>query len=192
MVEHYKARKDRLVYKEVAYIKPTKKFEPADKERSKHIQVQLIIIHVLDVSVYHVKLVQSITEKYDRDLSMPANSDVAQKVFLFDEHKIIVTYHLEENRVTRSQREFYLPNLTGEQAQPLTLTPDMTSSYQVINYQLIKQEWSHVRLFNQLQQVDAHAKEPKQRVLFEELEQLVKDQEKSVKDVRSSEKEVYM
>ena len=48
-----------------------------------------------------------------------------------DENKIIVTYHLEENRVTQSAREFYLPSLGGDEIQPLTMNHDMTSSYEV-------------------------------------------------------------
>ena len=48
-----------------------------------------------------------------------------------DDKKITITFHLEENRVTQSFREFYLPSLGGEESQPPTMNPSMTSSYQV-------------------------------------------------------------
>ena len=35
--------------------------------------------------------------------------------------------------MTASTREFFLPVLSGEQTQPLTMNPDMTSAYQVRN-----------------------------------------------------------
>ena len=39
-------------------------------------------------------------------------------------------------------------------------------------------------------QVDPYLKEPKKRVLFEQLEQLIKAQEESIATIRASEKEV--
>ncbi len=54
---------------------------------------------------------------------------MAERVFGLEESKVTLTYHLEDNRVTRSSREFYLPSV-GE-GQPLTMNTDMTSSYQV-------------------------------------------------------------
>ena len=39
-------------------------------------------------------------------------------------------------------------------------------------------------------QVDPYLKEPKKRILFEQLEQLIKAQEESIATIRASEKEV--
>jgi hypothetical protein len=39
MIEHFEGREDRLYYRHVTYAKPPKRFEPADKEKTKHIQV---------------------------------------------------------------------------------------------------------------------------------------------------------
>lgn len=39
MVEYYEKRPDRLYYRQVIYGKPVKRFEPAEKDRVKHIQV---------------------------------------------------------------------------------------------------------------------------------------------------------
>ena len=74
---------------------------------------------------------QVIVEKFHPDPKVPANSDIAERTFMLDENRLMVVYHLEENRVTASTREFITPPLTGEQAQPLTLNLDMTLSYQV-------------------------------------------------------------
>ena len=39
MTEHFEGREDRLYYRHVTYEKIVKRFEPADKERGRHIQV---------------------------------------------------------------------------------------------------------------------------------------------------------
>ena len=70
-------------------------------------------------------------EKYHHNPAVPSNSDIAQCSFLLDERKINIVYHLEENRITPSTREFFVPVLSGENAQPLTMNPYMTSAYQV-------------------------------------------------------------
>ena len=72
-------------------------------------------------------------EKFHRDPNKSANDDISQRTYLFDERKILIVYHYEENRITPSSREFYLPVLSGDQTQLLTMNPDMTSAYQVCN-----------------------------------------------------------
>ena len=70
-------------------------------------------------------------EKFHRDPNLPANNDVEQRVFLIEEQRIKLIYHLDDNRITASTREFVTPPLSGDHAQPLTLTRDMTTAYQV-------------------------------------------------------------
>ena len=41
MTEHFKDRTDRLYYRKTVYHKPTKKFEPSDKERRRHVKVMV-------------------------------------------------------------------------------------------------------------------------------------------------------
>lgn len=88
-------------------------------------------VHVLRESTMYVSLIQKIIEKYHRNPSLSPNEDIATCSFLLDERKIQLVYHLEENRITPSTRDFYLPVLSGEQAQQLTFNPDMTTAYQV-------------------------------------------------------------
>jgi hypothetical protein len=58
---------------------------------------------------------------------------VAERVFLIAEERINLTFHLEDNRVTASTREFVRPPHTAEKGGTLTMTPDMTTSFQVCN-----------------------------------------------------------
>ena len=70
-------------------------------------------------------------ERFQRDKSKPANDDVAERVFLIAEERINLTFHLEDKRVTASTREFIRPPHTNEKGGVLTMTPDMTSTFQV-------------------------------------------------------------
>lgn len=131
MVEYFEGRDDYLHYRQTTYGKPVKKFEPAGKESKRHIQVrgkgwgrdtQITVSQCFP---------QRIVERFQHNPAVPANKDVAQRTFLLDQHRIQLVYHLEENRITASTREFVTPPLSGPHAQPLTYSPDMTSAYQV-------------------------------------------------------------
>ena len=113
MVEEFKDRPDYLYYRHVTYEKPVKKFEPSvDKGQPYQI----------------VKIV----EKFHHDPSIPPNSDIAERTFLVRENRITVVYHLEENRITPSTREFVIPQTSGDQIYTLTFDHvDMPSPYQV-------------------------------------------------------------
>ena len=41
MTEHFEGREDRLFYRYVTYDKVVKRFEPAEKERGRHIHVRM-------------------------------------------------------------------------------------------------------------------------------------------------------
>lgn len=107
-------------------------------------------------------------ERFHPNPTVPPNDDVAERTFLLSENRIKVVYHLEENRITPSTREFITPPLTGEQATTLTYNPDMATVYQV----------------------DPYVKDPKERHLYEQLEALVAAQEESIGQVRAAEREV--
>jgi hypothetical protein len=72
---------------------------------------------------------------------------------------------LEENRITQSTREFSIPPPSGD---ALVFNPDMTYGYQV----------------------DPYVPEPKQRVLYNLLKDLLAKQDNSIEAVQSSEQEV--
>lgn len=74
---------------------------------------------------------QKIVERFHRNKSKEANEDVAERVFLISDERINLTFHLEDNRVTASTREFIRPPHTTEKGGILTMTPDMTTTFQV-------------------------------------------------------------
>ncbi len=78
-----------------------------------------------------VSFQQKIVERFHRNKSKEANEDVAERVFLVSDERINLTFHLEDNRVTASTREFIRPPHTTEKGGTLTMTPDMTTTFQV-------------------------------------------------------------
>ena len=74
---------------------------------------------------------QKIVERFNRNKNKQANEDVAERVFLLADERISLTFHLEDPRVTASTREFIRPPHTGEKSGPLTMTADMTTTFQV-------------------------------------------------------------
>ena len=113
MVEEFKDRSDYLYYRHVTYEKPVKKFEPSS-EKGQPYQI--------------VKVV----ERFHHNPSIPPNSDIAERTFIVRENHIKVVYHLEENRITPSTREFVILHTSGDQMYTLTFDHiDMPLPYQV-------------------------------------------------------------
>ena len=77
---------------------------------------------------------QKMVERFKRDYSIPANENVRERIFATSEDRILLKYHLEDQRVTSSTREFIKPpNYSSDKGTPLQLTPDTTIAFQVIN-----------------------------------------------------------
>ena len=175
MIEHFEKRADFLSYRHITYEKPTKKFEPASQKNQRPIL--------------------KIVEKFQHNPSIPPNSDVAERTFLLRENRIKIVYHLEENRITPSTREYVIPPQVGDQAFTMKFEPDMTTAYQVCGYgdfSIIMYIIIRGFLFLIAVQVDPYAQDPKNRLLFEQLEGLIRAQEESIASIRASEKEVEM
>ena len=189
--EHFEKREDFLCYRHTTYAPPTLKFEPADSSSHKRpIQVlwslwgkgegvapcilkQFRTIWDTDTPEdctqhFVLSYLQKIVERFHRNQSKKPNEDIAERIFLPNDNKIKVLYHLEDNRITPSTREFTYPHLSGDQGYILTYNSDMVTSYQV----------------------DPYAKSAKDRCLFEQLESLIKAQDDSSASVRASEQEV--
>ncbi|XP_001632291.2 dynein regulatory complex subunit 7 [Nematostella vectensis] len=147
MIETYVDRDDYLYYCHVTFGKRVKKFGPQDN---------------------NVRPIMKIVERFHRNASKPANEDVAERVFLLMDERINLTFHLEDNRVTASTREFARPPHTSEKGGVLTMTPDMTTSFQV----------------------DPLVKPPKNLHVYDMLVSLVEAEEKCIQRVRLSEEEV--
>ena len=71
-------------------------------------------------------------ERFRRNREKSADEDVAERVFAVFEDRIALTYHLEDQRITASTREFIKPpGYSTEKGAPLQLTPDTTHAFQV-------------------------------------------------------------
>lgn len=111
---------------------------------------------------------QKIVERFHRNIAVPADEDVAERIFLISEDKIQLTFHHQDGKITASFREFIKPPNANDKGAILTYTPEMTSTFQV----------------------DPHKKPAKNLYLYNLLVDLVSHEEKSVHNVRDSEEEV--
>jgi len=148
MTEYFENRDDFLSYRHAIFGKRVKKFGPQ--------------------AVNHRPIIKMV-ERFKRDYSIPANENVRERVFSISEDKILLKYHLEDQRVTSSTREFIKPpNYSPEKGTPLQLTPDATIAFQV----------------------DPYAKDPKELEIYDVMVSLL-DAEKSCHEkIRESEDEV--
>ena len=119
MTEHFKDRPDFLHYRHTTYHKVPKSRSLRDATLNKDISQKPIL---------------KIVERFRQNPSIPPNSDVAERVFLLDENKIRVSYHLEKDRITPSTREYIIPQVTGDQGYNMHFDPDMTTAFQVKSY----------------------------------------------------------
>ena len=116
MTEHFKDRPDYLYYRHTTYGKVLK---------------QRTLEATLVNKDSNLKPIIKIVERFHHNPSIPANSDVAERVFLLDENRIQVAYHLEKDRITPSTREFVTPTVSGDQGYTLHFDPEMTTAFQV-------------------------------------------------------------
>ncbi|XP_059188538.1 dynein regulatory complex subunit 7 [Centropristis striata] len=109
-----------------------------------------------------------VVECFHRNRSKPASKDVAERVFLVDQRRIELTFHLEDYRVVPSKMSFIKPRESTENKKKEEFTPDMVSSFQV-----------------------EPADKPLQTLaLCSMLDALIKDEEKMLLQVKESKKEV--
>lgn len=137
MVEMFEDRPDYLCYRHVTYEKPVKKFEPSS-DKGQPYQIFKIV------------------ERFHHNPLVPPNSDIAERTFLVRENRIRVVYHLEENRITPSTREFVIPQTSGDQIYTLTFDHvDIPSPFQVMyitkENTKKKNSWNHVLSFVYMQ-----------------------------------------
>ncbi|XP_065069130.1 dynein regulatory complex subunit 7-like [Rhopilema esculentum] len=112
--EYFENREDFLSYRHALFGKRVKKFGPQAANN---------------------RPIAKMTERFERDPSMPANENVRERTFAVSEDRIALLYHLENKRITSSTREFIKPpNYSSEKGTPLQLTPDATTAFQVDPY----------------------------------------------------------
>lgn len=78
-------------------------------------------------------LIQTIIEKFDRNVLIPADEDIAKRNFALTENKIYFTFQYNEGAVTASSREFAKPpkSVYGKE---IIFDPSTTKGYMVRNH----------------------------------------------------------
>ncbi|KAF3860949.1 hypothetical protein F7725_001204 [Dissostichus mawsoni] len=150
MTESFEGRRDFLYCRHVVF-KPQIKLPREDLES--HLKVREI---------------EKIVERFRRDGAKPASEDVAERVFLLNERRIELTYHLEDHRFIPSKRSFIKPLEATDKEKAEDFRLDMVSSFQV----------------------DPSEKPLKTLTLYQMLMSLMKGEEEVVLQVRNSKKEV--
>ena len=74
---------------------------------------------------------QKVVERFHRDESKAAREDVAERVFLFAEGSIEVTFHLEDYRIVPIRRTFVKPKMLPDGQRAENWSPRMVTGYQV-------------------------------------------------------------
>ncbi|XP_072300288.1 dynein regulatory complex subunit 7 [Eucyclogobius newberryi] len=109
-----------------------------------------------------------VVEQFHRDPSKAASEDIAERVFLLSERRIEVTYHLEENTFIAAKRIFNKPNESTKTEKAGDFTKDNVSTFQV----------------------NPQAETLKLPQLHQVLLMLIKEEQKSVSQIRSSQRTV--
>ena len=148
MTQMFTGRDDYLYYRHVTFGTRTKKFGPTQP--------------------VNYRPIVKILEKFNRNPAKEANNDVAERLFLVAEERISLIFHLEEDRVTASTRDFVKPVSTEEKSDTLTMTPDMTTTFQV----------------------DPLMNPQKNLAVYDMLVSLIKAEEDSIAQIRAMEDEV--
>uniref|UniRef100_A0ABM5ETQ7 Dynein regulatory complex subunit 7 n=1 Tax=Pogona vitticeps TaxID=103695 RepID=A0ABM5ETQ7_9SAUR len=113
MTEYFAGRSDFLYYRCTEFGKRVKK--PTN---------------ILANTEMNARPILKITERFHRNPSKPADEDVAERIFLIVEEKILLTYHCKENYITPSKREFNKQTDVDNKGNKIIMTHDMCISYQ--------------------------------------------------------------
>lgn len=109
-----------------------------------------------------------VVEHFHRNKSIAASQDVAERVFLLVERRIEVTYHLEENHFIATKRSFDKPTDSTQTQKAGNFTQDMVTTFQV----------------------DSRASPLKLQHLYYILKELMKDEQKTIWQIRNSQRSV--
>ncbi|XP_002741356.1 dynein regulatory complex subunit 7-like [Saccoglossus kowalevskii] len=151
MTEYFVDRDDFLYYRHVVFGKRPRKLEPAGSNPNSNPRPILKIV-----------------DRFHRNKAKPANDDVAELIFMMSEDRIQLMFHHEDTKISASTREFLKPPNANDKGSVLTMSPDMTSTFQV----------------------DPNSKQPKDLIIYQMLVNLLEREEATVNMVRDSEEEV--
>nr|CAD7414423.1 unnamed protein product [Timema cristinae] len=146
MTQHFKDREDFCYHRHVIFV-------PRDK----------------NITEGPKRTVLSLSEKYHRNPTKPADKDVAERVFAVAENRMTLKFHYDQGNVSANILEFTKPPVS-ELGDRLTFNPAMVSIYQA----------------------DPRSPAMKNLQLFYILQELLKAEEQSLFFVRSMEDEVHV
>ena len=83
---------------------------------------------------------QKIVDRFHRNTAKPATEDVAELVLLIAEDRIQLTFHHQDDKITAATRDydFLKPANANDKGAILQYSPDMTSTFQVIDHTIIQ------------------------------------------------------
>uniref|UniRef100_A0A8C8RNP4 Dynein regulatory complex subunit 7 n=1 Tax=Pelusios castaneus TaxID=367368 RepID=A0A8C8RNP4_9SAUR len=113
MMEYFEGRSDFLHYRHTTFGKRTKKAQ------------------TLVNSELNARPIVQIKEQFHRNPEKPADEDVAERIFMILEERIMLTYHCKDDYITASKKEFIKQKDVDNKGNKIIMTSDMCISYQV-------------------------------------------------------------
>ncbi|XP_075882922.1 dynein regulatory complex subunit 7 isoform X2 [Nelusetta ayraudi] len=163
MTEIFDGRCDRLYRRHVTFEQQAEEGGKQDEKKKEEEEEE-----DYDDGRTEMKIPQKVVEQFHRDPSRPASEDVAELVFQLGERRIEVTYHVEDFRFIPSRRQFLKPQTSSETQRAEDFTADMVSNFQL----------------------DLCVKPLKTLTLYEMMLSLMKEEEESIQQIRTSLREV--
>ncbi|PAA91434.1 hypothetical protein BOX15_Mlig015216g2, partial [Macrostomum lignano] len=152
MKEYFVNRPDRLYFRHTVFSKRVKKFAPQSAPGE-----------------HEVRPISRIEEKFARNPNVPANEDVAERMFVLTEDRIQLVYHTDSSKIAASTREYIKPPNADEKGTVIVLPPDNHSTFQVDPNRSSKKE---VEVYQLMLDLIAIEEKTKERVRASEKESL--------------------
>ncbi|XP_074824600.1 dynein regulatory complex subunit 7 isoform X2 [Natator depressus] len=114
MTEYFEGRSDFLHYRHTVFGRRTKR-------------AQMVLIN----TELNARPIVQIKEQFHRNPEKPADEDVAERIFMILEGRIMLTYHCKDDYITASKKEFIKWKDVDNKGNKVIMTSDMCISYQV-------------------------------------------------------------
>ncbi|XP_025037492.2 dynein regulatory complex subunit 7 isoform X1 [Pelodiscus sinensis] len=118
MTEYFEGRSDFLHYRHAMFGKKTKR-------------AQMLVANTES----NARPILQIKEQFRRNTQKPADDDVAERIFMISEERIMLTYHCKDSYITASKKEFIKQKEEDNKGNKIIMTSDMCISYQVGSFQ---------------------------------------------------------
>ncbi|XP_034644562.1 dynein regulatory complex subunit 7 isoform X2 [Trachemys scripta elegans] len=114
MTEYFEGRSDFLHYRHTMFGKRTKR-------------AQKLLVNTES----NARPILQIKEQFHRNPEKPADEDVAERIFMILEERIMLTYHCKDDYITASKKEFIKRKDVDNKGNKIIMTSDMCISYRV-------------------------------------------------------------